>query len=370
MRTKYIAAISLILSGALLGGCVTAQKDRPTSIGTSKTPAWSLRANQEEMIVAVSPARQSLQIVGTSGVLLGAGIDAIANDKHRKAIRTALEGYDAGKVFESRIQERLQASSPALKRVPGVGSTAGKNTIYDAQKQRYTQLAKEGIDTLLDLKMTYGLFGFEGLLVAKLDGTLKLMPEGSELWSDTIVVSAEPILAYEKLSDPTNTLGPNLSSPRLSANEDAISKWTEDGGKTVRARFEAAVDGVVSALLCDLGLAREAKGEYYLGKMAMNRKKFDEANTHFENALKLDADLADAANGRAVNVAHAKDIDKAIALERALTEAHPDYGPAWLNLAWWYSAEKKDMAAAKECYGKARALGMAEDSRIEKELSK
>jgi tetratricopeptide (TPR) repeat protein len=369
--SKVLAAITgLVMAGVFASGCATTKGERPTSLKTAKTPAWSLRANQDEMIVEVSPARQSLQIVGTSGLLLGAGIDAIANDKHRKEIRAALDGYDAGKVFEERLQKRLDEKVPNLKRVAGVGSTAGMNTIYEAQKLRYTKLAKEGADTLLELKMTYGLFGYDGLLVAKLEGSLKLMPEGRELWGDTIVVSAEPILANDKLSDPTSTLGPNLSSPRLSANEDAISKWTGDGGKTVRSRYEAAVDGVVSALVCDLGLANEANGEYYLGKMAMNRKKFVEAGTHFDNALKLDPEMMDAANGRAVNLAHDKQIDKAIELERQITAAHADYGPAWFNLAWWYATEKKDAAQAKECYAKARALGMPEESRIEKASEK
>ena len=370
MQKRIAMIIGIVMAGIVAAGCATTKSERPTSLKTAKTPTWALRANQDEMIVAVSPARQSLQIVGTSGVLLGAGIDAIANDKHRKAIRAVLEGYNAGKVFEERLQKRLGDSVPNLKRVAGVGSTAGMNTIYEAQKQRYTKLAKEGADTLLDLKMTYGLFGYDGLLVTKLEGTLKLMPEGSELWGDTIVVSAEPILAHDKLADPTNTLGPNLSSPRLAADDDAISKWTGDGGKTVRTRYEAAVDGVVSALLVDLGLAQEAQGEYYLGKMAMNRKRFDEASAFFENALKLDPDMVDAANGRAVNLAHDKQIDKAIELSKQITVAHPDYGPAWFNLAWWYATEKKDAAQAKECYAKARALGMPVESRIEKVAEK
>ncbi|MBI5094919.1 MAG: tetratricopeptide repeat protein [Candidatus Hydrogenedentes bacterium] len=370
MRRALSLAAGLVIVGVIAGGCVTTKGDRATSLKTSKAPAWSLKANQDEMIVAVSPVRQSVQILGSSAAILGAGIDAIANDRHRKAIREALTGYDAGKVFEERIQKRLVEATPNLKRVAPVGSTAGKQSLDEVQKERYAKLAKGGADTLLDVKMTYGLFGYEGLLVTKLEGTLKLVPEGRELWGDTIVVSAEPILAHDKLSDPTNTLGPNLSSPRLSADDNAISKWTGDGGKTVRARFEASVDGVVSALLCDLGVAHEASGEYYLGKMAMNRKRFEDANVYFENALKLDPNYVDAENGRAVNLAHNKQVDKAIELARGITVAHPDYGPAWFNLAWWYATDKKDAAQAKECYEKARALGMPEESRIEKAAGK
>lgn len=370
MHKRVRFTMSFFVISVIASGCATTPEKGPGALKDAKTPAWSLKANQDEMIVAVSPARQSLQIAGTSAALLGAGIDAIANDKHRKAIRAVLEGYDAGKVFEERIQQRLEAAVPGVERVAPLGSTAGLQSMKAAHELRYAGIAKKGADTLLDIKMTYGLFGYEGLLVAKLEGSLRRLPKGTELWGNTIVVSAEPILARDKLSDPTNTLGPNLSSPRLSAADDAIAKWTDDGGKTVRTRFETAVDGGVSALLCDLGLVEEAVGEYYLGKAAMNRKKFDEANAHFEKALMLDPTLDDARNGRAANLAHNNQVDQAIALAEEITASNPAYGPAWFNLAWWYAVEKQDAANAKVCYEKALALGMPSEEKIEKALAK
>ena len=184
----------------------------------------------------------------------------------------------------------------------------------------------------------------------------------------SFVVSAESILASDKLSDPTKQFGPNLSSPRFTVEEDAISKWTGDGGKIIRARFEAAVDGAISALLCDLGLAEEAVGEYYLGKLAMNRKDFKRADAHFKKSVQLDPSFIEARNGCAVNLAHNKQLDDAIRMEQELTQSHPDYGPAYLNLAWFYAIGKKDPAAAKPLYEKALKLGMARENKIEKRM--
>jgi len=337
----------------------------------SKGPAWSLRTSQSEMIVAVSPARQTLQIAGSSGVLIGAGISAIANAKHRKAVMEALQGYDAGLVFEKRLHTRIREVMGAnIERVAPLGSTAGYSSVRDAESARYAALARNGTDLLLDLKMTYGLFGYEGTLVAKLEGGLLDIPAGRAVWRNALVVSSEPILASNKLSDPTKRLGANLSSPRLTIEQDAISQWTQDGGAVMRQRFEAAVGGVVSALLVDLGLVKEAEGAYYLGKQALNQKKFDKAEQHFRDALALDPGYTDAKNGLSVKQAHSKDLDQAIASAQAIVASSPEYGPAYFNLAWWHAVEKNDLRAAKPYYNRALLLGMPAEKKIDKLLAK
>jgi tetratricopeptide (TPR) repeat protein len=130
------------------------------------------------------------------------------------------------------------------------------------------------------------------------------------------------------------------------------------------------VDAVAAALVCDLGLGEDAVGEYYLGKLAMNRKQFKDAGAHFKRAIELDPGLVDAKNGHAVNLAYNKQLDDAIAVAEQITVEHPDYGPAWFNLAWWYAMKKKDAASAVPCYEKARALGMPPERAIEKQLKK
>lgn len=361
-----LAAVSL---SATLPGCTTLDTNRPTSIETAAKPAWSARAINSEMIVAVSPVRQSVQVVHSSVALLGAGIDAVVNARHKADILEALGDYDPGAVFEKKVETRLNEMRPGLVRVPPLQSTAGFHSERDAEKARRDGFARKGYDTLLDLKMTYGLFGYDGILVAKLEGRLILLPENKTLWKNDIVVSADPILASDRLSDPTNRMGPNLSSPRFTVEDNAIEKWTRDGGRLIRERFEVAVDGAVSAMLCDLGLADEASGHYYLGKLAMNRKKFKTADEHFRKSLAIDPTGVDAMNGRAVNMAHNKQKDDAIALAKSLTQSHPEYAPAWGNLAWFYAVDKKDPVAAKPFYEKAIALGMAPDKKLEKAIN-
>ncbi|MBI4559273.1 MAG: tetratricopeptide repeat protein, partial [Candidatus Hydrogenedentes bacterium] len=324
-----------------------------------------------EMVVAVSPAGKSLRIAGTTGLVLGGSIDAVVNDKYRKAIREALQGYDTGKVFEERIEARLnQALSGGIKRVAPMGSTAGFNSDREAEQMRYQKLGADGVDLLLDLTMTYGVYGYEGTMVAKLEGKLRSIPKGSRQWDETVVASPGPILASARLGDPTNRLSPAMSGARLSVEDEAVGRWTSDGGALLRQDFEAAVDGAISALLCDLGLAEEALGEYNLGKRELNAKHFAEAASHFRKAIALDNALAHAHNGLAVTLAHADKLDEAIAMTIALTERSPDYAPAWYNLAWWHATEKKDPNAAKPYYERARALGMAQDEKIEKALKK
>ena len=75
-------------------------------------------------------------------------------------------------------------------------------------------------------------------------------------------------------------------------------------------------------------------------------------------------------NAHAVNMAHYGQVEDAIAVAKTMTEATPDYAPAWFNLAYWYAVKKKDGASAQANYDKAIALGMAKDSGVEKAIRK
>jgi tetratricopeptide (TPR) repeat protein len=366
---SFVRGVAVLILGLGLVGCATGPVDRAIGLGDAKRPAWALKATHDELVVAVSPAGKTLRLVGSSGAVLGAGIDALVNEKHRVALREALGDYDPGEVFRQGIRAGLEeVLTQGIEPVAPLGSTAGLDSIRQAEQIRFERLAKRGIDALLDLKMTYGVYGHEGAVVTKLEGRLVQLPRGRKVWENTLVVFPGDILASGKLKDPTQTLMPDVAAPRLKAAEDAVAQWTADGGKLFRERFEAAVDAVVSALVCDLGLAQETLGEYYLGKLALMRKSFEEAQGHFRNAAELDPALADAKNGLSVALARMDRIDEAIAVAQALTETLPDYGPAHYNLAWWHAIEKGDPAAGKPHYDKARALDMPSDPALEKKL--
>lgn len=368
MRARTLASVGIM---ALLTGCATTSDTHVVSLSESQKVAWSLDTNQDEMVVSVSPARQTLQMAGTTGLVVGTGISAVVNDKYRRIVREALTGYDAGGYFEQHLASRLnEAMAVELERVPPLGPTAGYNNKRDAQKARVAGIGERtGADSLLDLDVTYGIFGFEGILVAKIEGRLLSVPSGRELWDRAIVATTQPVFASDGLSDPTKQLGPDMSNLRLTVEEGAVAQWTQNQGAELKRRYEEVVQGAVSALLASLDLVHEPVGEYYLGLNAMNRKEFAQAEEHFGAALASDPGYVAAMNARAVNLYHNDQVDAAIEMGERIVAEHPDYAPAWFNLAWFHAVGKGDGAAAKPYYEKARALGMPEHNKIDKAIA-
>ena len=367
----FARVFASVLALALLAGCVTTNDNQVSSLTEAQKVAWSLDANQDEMLVSVSPARQTLQMAGTSGLVVGAGISAVVNDKYRRIVREALDGYDAGALFQDRLATRLQeAMGKDLEQVSPLGATAGYSNKREAQQARLEGIAKRiNADVVLDLNMTYGIFGFEGVLAAKLDGRLLTVPKGREIWGRAIVATTQPVFAGDGLSDPTKQLGPDMGNLRLTVEEGAVEQWTANHGAELKRRYEEAVDGVISALLASLDLVHEPLGECHLGVNAMNRKDFKEAEEHFRAALGIEPTFVPAINARAVNLFHNDQTDAAIEIAEQIVAANPDYAPAWYNLAWFQAIGKEDGAAAKPYYEKARALGMPENSKIEKAIA-
>jgi tetratricopeptide (TPR) repeat protein len=157
---------------------------------------------------------------------------------------------------------------------------------------------------------------------------------------------------------------------RLSVNKEAAATLTRNEAALLRKRFEHAVNGGVAALLCDMGLAEDGLGEYYLGRQAFQKKRFKAARTHLERAMELNKDSQDIANDLAVTYAHQKQYDKAIELARQILDRTPDYGPAAFNLAWWHAFVKHDPAEAKRCYTRARELQIPANNKLERALKK
>ncbi|MBI1317715.1 MAG: tetratricopeptide repeat protein [Candidatus Hydrogenedens sp.] len=361
---------SLVPFAVLLCALPAAAKDDLPAerLKSAEQIAWTLDSERTEMTISVSPARQTLQIAGSAGLLIGSSISAIQNEKYRKAIEEVLVDYDCSQVFRDKLAGRLdEVLESKLVAANPMGSTAGYNNVQDAKKDRYKGLRADGSDILIDFKMDYGLYGYEGLLVTKLEARVYSLAKGRLEWKETVVASAQDVLANDKLSDPTNSMMPSFST-RLSASEDAISQWTGDGGVLFRGRYEAAVDGCISAMLNAMGLTNEPLGDRYLGMLYLMQKDFDDATAAFQRVLAAEPENISAMNGLSVVYGHDKKVDEAIALATKITEMAPDFGPAEFNLAWWYADEKEDGALAKPHYEKALALGMPEDKKIQKAI--
>ena len=362
------AAILVALIG-LVAGCATSYENRPKNLQEAQSPAWALKISQDDMIVAVSPAGKALRLAGSAGLVVGTAVDLGVNAKYARKVDELLEGYDTAAVYEARLAERLGAAVPKdLRRVNPLGTEGGYDSRREAEEARFKKVARDGADILLDLRIKYGIYGPEGTMALKTFADLYLVPEGKRLWDAETTVTTGPVFADAKLGDVTNRAKPSVSSG-LTVDKEAMEAWMNDDGTILRGRFEEAVNGAVSALLCGLGLTAEASGEFQLAKDEMNRKHFDQAEAHFLKAIRLAPESPEISSAHAVNLAHMDKLDQAIAEALRVVEANPGYGPAWFNLAWWYATEKSDPVQAARCYEKAQALGMPSAKKIEKAIA-
>lgn len=368
LRLPVIATTLALLAA----GCATKATTGPQNLSQAKSPLYSIKDVRGEMAIAVSPTGRTLRIAGTTGGLIGAGVDAIANDRYRRKIEEALGDINIGALYEEIIESELNgALSAETTRVQPFGGWSGYPNQRAAEDARFENMYEDGGDILLETRTTYGIVGTQGQLIAKLESKLHLLPSGRQVYDKDIVVALDPIIATMPLGDPTGAaVLPNFSNPRLKAEDDAISQWTEDGGDKLRAEFREALRVSVAALLTDLGVANDADGLYYLGKNALIRKKFDDAEAYFKRALALEPDMVLAKNGLAVNAGLNDDFESAAAQAEAIVADHPDFGPAWFSLAYWYAEELENPTRAKECYARALELGMAPLKKIDKELEK
>lgn len=364
-----IVTVGLTLALAWLSAGCAMNKNSGPAYGKAENPALSVYTGQEGMSVWVSPARQTMQIAGSYGAVLGSAVSAVVDSVYQSRVNAALGDYDARGRFEERLQDRLTeglGKEPVI--VNHLTTTAGYANVREAAQARYGGLEMRGHDQVFDAELSYGIFGDEGTMVVNLGGRLTDTEKGAPLYRRQLWVSTQPVLADDPLKDPTNRTSPNLTRPRFAVKENAIEQWVENDGALLKSRFEAAVEGVLSALLVDLGLADEAEGHYYLGKQALLQRKFEDAEAHLERAIALAPDHVEAKDALAITYARTKRLDEAIALSQATVEANPEHAPAHYNLAYWYAVKRKDAQAAKPHYDKALALGMVPSRAIEKKL--
>jgi len=369
---RKIRNLVLILGLSILtAACATAPEQKMTSISDAGRAAYFVKDSSRELVVAVSPAGRTMRIGGTWGSLLGAGVDAVVNERYQERLEEVID-YDIGEMFTGRLETRLKDEITAeLVEVAPPGAAGAASSPRQAQRERFENLHKRGLHQSLELQVEYGIFGPQGILAVKVDGDLYALPRGSTIWDNAIVASSDPILANMELGDPTRSvLAPSFTNPRFKAEEDAISQWTEQGGEVLRETLEHVVTGVVSATLVDLGLVDEPIGHYYLGKLALLREDIEKADQHFQRAIELEPNYVDAKNGRSVVLHYMDETSQAVRLAKSITVNHPEFAPAYFNLAYWYAESLNDPQQAAEYYQKALQLGMAPTSDIEKKIRK
>jgi len=366
--------ISLMCVAALLClgliGCSSARsRHDPEVVRNAPRPAVSLALQQPDIVVAVSPVRQTMQIGGSIPTLLGAGISAVQDNSYLARVREALGDYDPCAVFLEKMKANMAKGfnrEPA--QVAPQGTAAGFANMREAQKARLAGLKHNGYDTLLDLDLSFGVYGPQGILAVKAKGELYDVQSGRLLWRNEAASYSVDLFADVRWRDPMQRMTPNITAPRFTVEGDAISQWIPDNAAPLRAGFEAAVDNVAAAILADLEIKESAEGLYTLGAYLLLNKKYEAAAEKFKRAIKLAPDMRDAVNGLAVALAKNKQLDEAVALSEKLVETYPDYMPGHYNLAWWYAMEKKEVELARPHYEKALELGVSPSNRLEKKM--
>jgi len=363
-----------IMLAVLMSACVAAAGTAPSvkdALQQAQKPVWSIKGTTEEFKVSVSPAGRTLRWLPRVGTAIGKTVDLMVNDKYRAAIRDALGKYDLAQIVSSRLQESLAASTPrGLLQVAPLGSTAGYPSERDAEVARLAALESKGVDLLMDLEVRYGIYGANFDLRFLMEGKVLQLPRRRRLWRGRILVTPGAFPANVRLRNIVLEQTPFGQELRLSVNKEAAATLTQNEAALLRKRFEQAVNGGVAALLCDMGLAEDGLGEYYLGRQAFQKKRFEAARKHFDRAMALDKDSQDIANDLAVTYAHQKQYDKAIELAKQILDRTPDYGPAAFNLAWWHTFEKHNLDEAARYYARALKSGIPPNKKLDRALKR
>ena len=334
---------------ALATGCVTGPPPTPATWNDATGPAWSYNALPKELAVDVSPAGDTMRWGGSVGTVVGRGVDVAQNASYRNRIQEALGDYDSARLLENKLNDRLSESAgDGLRRVAWLTSMAGHASRQAAEEAYYTQMARSGVDLLLEVQSRHGVFGADATVVTALRASLYTLPGPRRVWREDIVVTPGPAYAFSTLGDPTRTSGlvPRLDL-RFGVDSDRIDTLTANGAALLKAELDESREGAVAALLVGMGLSDDPRGHYILGRVAMTGRNFDDAIERFERAIEVDPAYIDASSARAVAMAHRGELNEAIALMEALVEEHAEFAPGHANLAWWHATETGDLAAAR-----------------------
>ena len=360
---------SIFLALLLVAGCASNRPEKiEHTLQRASSPAWSLKLQNDEIVVAVSPTGKALRIVGSSGLVVGAVIDANVNARFREKILAALSDYNPSEVLEDRFTKRMEMTfGERLSRIAPLGSTAGFHNEQEALEKRLKRLEKKNIDALLDLNTTYGIYGPDAILAMRVSGNAYGFSSPQRLWRKTIVTTYGEILADFRAKDPTDLVKPDISSG-LTVEEHAIEALIQDEGAFLKTAFDDLCTGTIAAVLCDIGIDTSPEGYYYLGKSLMLRGKYHEADACFVKALNQRPEWLSALNSHAVAVARSGNVEGAIAITEDICRLNPEYSTGWYKLAYWYALETKEYQKARECYQKSLQLKGPPNQKIERVL--
>lgn len=189
--------------------------------------------------------------------------------------------------------------------------------------------------------------------------------------SDLFVRTIQPLLERRDLPALLTTLKSHWTCQQL---ETLVDHGTTDAKKVA-----ALALGLVGTIQCCTGLSRllrdpdpmvnkmaehalwsiwfrggsdEANHQLGRGAQALDRREFDHAIRHFDRALQIDPDFAEAFNQRALAYYFKEDYDASIRDCRETIARMPFHFGAWAGLGHCYAHQGR-MQQALECYRRA-----------------
>lgn len=325
--------------------------------------AVSIDLYPEEFVIAVSPVRQTLQIIHSTARLAGALISEVQNENYRKRLQSVVGELNAVDFKHFFLNSLTQRYPNKIEEVPPLGSPARYPSEREARIERYKTLRNKGYDVLVDLKLTSGIYGPEGEMFFRLLGSIVDLKSQKILWRGILIVSSE--CKEMKITSPFKTyfnpFKSNYFSPRLTISDTALSRWTEQEGANFFKSKEFGMELILEAFYTDVGISESCLGWYGVGVNHIYRGKWKRAVECFNKAVELDPNLVEAHNALIVSLCKVKKIDEAIEIGEKLLKAGSTeenrLKDVYFNLSYIYAKKKKDLEKAKEYYQKYLQLG-------------
>jgi len=341
---------------------------------SAKQIAISIDTVPDEFVIAVSPVRQTLQIIHTSARLIGALVSETQNEKYRKDLQAVVGELNGHLQFREAILNILKSKlSAEIVEVPSLGSTAKYANDREAQLDRMKQLHNKGFDVLIDLKITCGIYGPDGEMFFRWDGKLYDLAKEKTLWrGESVITPSVDFKVNQTFNTYFNPFKSNMFSPRLTIAKNALTRWTDNKGENLKKAQAYGIQLATSQILGVLQLDKSEDYYFACGISKLLTKKWKQAVPYFEKAWDLNTDNPALGNAYLVALFKAKKIDDAIKVGEEVIQGPngTSYPTTYYNLAYIFATKKKDSVKAKEYYQKSVELSGKSDEKLEKEINK
>lgn len=345
-----------------------------SSFQSAKVIGVSIDTSPDEFVIAISPVRQTMQVIHSSARLVGALVSEVQNENYRKELEKVVGPLNGHILLRNGILETFRNKfDKEIIEVAPLGSTAQYKTDREAIQDRYAKLKSKGISLLLDLKTTCGIYGPDGEMFFKYTGSLYDLDNEKTLWRGSAVISPSVSM---KVTHPFNTyfnpFKSNLFSPKLTISENALARWINNNGENFKTLQQEGISLLTHTLLGDLQLEDSESAYFGRGMSKLFSKQWKKAIPYLENAWEKSKKNPRIGNALMVALYKSKKIDEAIAIgeEVIKNSLEKEIATSYYNLCIIHLEKKKDITKASEYYYQYKTISSTEDPKLEKKLKK